>query len=275
MARTDPPRLALTVTGHRSELGRAVAGVPAPAAGPQPAVHINLAGQQANTLLHDGHRWQDFARTLVATTRRALREAQAAGAGQLVHASFAFVRAVEQGAQLEQPLRACVDAVLQAEALVLHGPLPASVVRLGYLYGPGSADLRAYRTAFRLKRPYWSGDAQALQHHLHLQDAATALLAAARARASGKTWYATDGEAASFETFMDAFAHRVGCARPLHLPRLTAPLARIIIRPEHMQQTTLAMPAPPPTPRVPRWRPRFAGHAAGLDQVVQAWQHQA
>jgi nucleoside-diphosphate-sugar epimerase len=259
----------LSITGARSELGRVLARLPAP--GPDASVHVNLSGQHANTLLHDGHAWKDFPRTMPGTTRRAMRAAEAAGASLFVHASFALVRAVERGAKLEEPLQSCVAAILESEAMVLAGPLPACVVRLGYLYGPHSADLRAYRTAFRLGRPYWSGDADALQYHLHQADAASALLAAARAGQAGKTWYATDGLAASFEDFMDAFAHRVGRSRPLHLPLLSRLLARAIIRTEHMQQTALAMPAPTPSPRVPGWRPRFAAYGKGLDQVIEAW----
>lgn len=137
-----------------------------------------MSGQEANTLLHDGHAWKDFPRTLLSATRRALRTARAADSSLFVHASFAFVRAVERGAQLDAPLQSCADAILECEALVLAGLLPACVVRLGYLYGPASADLLAYRKAFRLGRPYWSGDARALQHRLHQSDAVSALAAA-------------------------------------------------------------------------------------------------
>ena len=259
----------LSITGARSELGRVLAKMPA--RGPDAPVHVNVSGQQANTLLHDGHAWKDFARTMPGTTRRALRVAEAAGASLFIHASFAFVRAVDRGGTLDEPLQSCVAGILESEAMVLAGPLPACVVRLGYLYGPHSADLRAYRTAFRLGRPYWSGDAHALQHHLHQSDAASALQAAARAGKAGKTWYATDGYAASFEALMDGFAHRVGRARPLHLPLLSRRLARVIIRTEHMQQTALAMPPSAPSPRVPGWRPRFADYGSGLDQVIEAW----
>jgi nucleoside-diphosphate-sugar epimerase len=263
----------LTITGARSELGGVLARTPR--RGPEVAVHVNLFGQHANTLLHDGHAWTDFARTLTGSTRRALRAARAAGASLFVHASFAFVRAVERGARLEEPLRSCAAAIVESEAMVLAGPLPACVVRLGYLYGPHSADLRAYRTAFRLGRPYWSGVADAPQHHLHHTDAAAALLAAARAGKAGRTWYATDGHPAPFEEFMDAFAHRCGRSRPLHLPLRSRLLARAIIRTEHMQQTALAMPPAAPAPRVPGWRPRFAGYGEGLDQVFQAWRDEA
>ena len=261
--------MTLSITGARLELGRVLEQFPS--RDPGAAVHINLSGQQANTLLHDGHAWKDFPRKLLAGTRRALRAAGSAKASIFVHASFAFVRAVEGGRHIGQPLQSCVDAILECEALVLASGLPACVVRLGYLYGPDSADLRAYRTAFRLGRPYWSGKADALQDHVHQLDAASALRAASRAGNAGKTCYATDGHPLGFEPFMDAFAHRVGRARPLHLPLRSRLLARAIIREEHMQQTSLAMPPRAPLPRVPGWKPLFADYRSGLDQIIEAW----
>ena len=162
-------------------------------------------------------------------------------------------------------------AILECEALVLSGPIPACVVRVGYLYGPESADLRAYRTAFRLGRPYWSGTAKALQYHLHQFDAAAALIAAARPRNVGSIFYATDGRATSFMQLMDAFAHRVGRRTPLHPPLFSKPLAHVIIREEHMQQVALPMPPRAPLPRVPGWKAMFADYRKGLDQIIEAW----
>ena len=115
--------VSMSITGRRSELGRLVARLPTPAAAA--GAHIDLAGQQANTLLHDGHGWKDFARTAHAGTQRALRAARQAGAPMLVHASFAFVHAVEQGARVPEPLRSAAEAILECEALALAGPVPA------------------------------------------------------------------------------------------------------------------------------------------------------
>jgi nucleoside-diphosphate-sugar epimerase len=257
------------ITGSRTELGRVLAGTRAPRATRD--IHINVAGQQANSLLHDGHAWKDFARAALAGTRRALRSARDGGAPMLVHASFAFVHAVERGAGLKDPLRSCVDAILECEALVLSGPMPACVVRLGYLYGPASADLHAYRTAFRLGRPYWSGPRKALQYHLHQLDAAAALLAATPSRNAGKLFYATDGRAISFMQWMDAFARRVGRPTPLHLPLFAKPLAKVIIAEEHMQQAALPMPTGVPVPRVPGWKPKFPDYRDGIDNVIAVW----
>jgi nucleoside-diphosphate-sugar epimerase len=259
----------VATSGARSELGSLLAERREP--GASAGIRINLAGQQANTLLHDGHAWKEFARTALAGTRRAMRAAQADGAPMLVHASFAFVHAVESGARVGEPLLAAVETILECEALALSGPVPACVVRLGYLYGPRSKDLRAYQSAFGLGRPYWSGPSKSLQYHLHQFDAVSALLAAGKPRNAGRILFATDGVPLSFMRLMDAFAHRVGRKTPLHLPWISKPLARAIIREEHMQQTALCMPALAPTPRVPGWKAKFPDYRKGLDQVIEAW----
>lgn len=257
------------ITGLHSELGSIFA--PSVVEGATQNIHFNLVGQQANSLLHDGHAWKDFPQRALAGARRAVREAQAGEASMLVHASFAFVHAFERQVRPKEPLRESVQAILACEELVLRGPLPACVVRLGYLYGPDSADLRAYRRAFRLGRPYWSGQPRAPQYHLHQADAVTALLLAATPSNAGKTFYATDGMPVSFTRMMDAFAQRVGRASPMHLPLWLRPLAHVFIREEHMQQTALAMPPGAPSPRVPGWKPRFADCRLGLDDIVASW----
>jgi nucleoside-diphosphate-sugar epimerase len=250
--------MTLTVTGARSELGRLLAQQRT-----RTNVLINVAGQQANTLLHDGHAWKDFARTALAGVRRALRS----DAKVLVHASFAFVAVGPP----RDPLRSLAQTVLECEHLVLSGPLPACVVRLGYLYGPASRDMRLYQTAFRLGRPYWAGARTALQFHLYETDAVAALLAAARTRNAGKTYYATDGTPLSFMQFMDDFARKLGRRLPLHVPRIATPIIQTIVRKEHMQQCDLAMPARAPTPTVPGWQPRVTDHRDGQDRIIEAW----
>jgi nucleoside-diphosphate-sugar epimerase len=250
--------VSLTITGARSELGQLLAQRRSRA-----SIHINVAGQQANTLLHDGHAWKDFEHTALAGVRRALRTE----AKMLVHASFALVL----GEPKRDPLRSLAQVILECERLALAGPVPACVVRLGYLYGPSSRDLRAYRTAFRLGRPYWAGSRTALQFHLYESDAVEALLAAARARNAGKTYYATDGHPLSFMQFMDDFARKLGRRLPLHVPRIATPIIRAIVRKEHMQQCDLAMPAHAPESRVPGWKPRVTDYRAGQERIIAAW----
>jgi nucleoside-diphosphate-sugar epimerase len=253
-----PASIGMPITGARSELGRLLSQRRPPG-----HVQFNLAGQRANTLLHDGHAWQGFARTALAGARSAMR----ADADMLVHASFAFVL----GRPQKDPLRSIAETILECERLVLSGPLPACVLRLGYLYGPDSRDLRAYRTAFRLGRPYWAGSRKALQYHLHQFDAVSALLAAAKPPHAGRILYATAGKPVSFMQFMDDFARRLGKRFPLHVPTLAKPVIKLLVREEHMQQAALAMPSRAPSPRVPGWKPAFADYRDGLDQVIEAW----
>lgn len=248
-----------SITGRQSELGRILARQ-----GEMPAgVHFNLSGQQANTLLHDGHAWKDYARTARAGTRRAMRS----DAGLLVHASMAFV-CTEPA---RDPLHSLAQVVLECEQMVLSGPTPALVVRLGYLYGPTSQDLRAYRTAFKLGRPYWAGPRDAGQFHLHHDDAASALREAAQPKHAGKTLYASAGPAVPFMRFMDHFARGLGTRCPLHVPRITAPVMQLIVRKEHMQQTALAMPTSPLGPQVPGWTPAVTDYRKGLDDIIAAY----
>jgi len=250
--------MTLSITGARSELGRLLAQQRVPG-----KIHFNIAGQQANTLLHDGHAWKGFAHTALAGARRAMKT----DANLLVHASFAFVHGQPQ----KDPLRSIVQTILECEQLVLSGSVSACVVRLGYLYGPASRDLRAYRTAFRLGRPYWAGPRKALQYHLHQDDAVRALLAAAKPRNAGKILHATDGAPVSFMQFMDDFARKTGRRFPLHAPLIAKPFFKLVVREEHMQQAALAMPAQAPAPRVPGWKPAFPDYRRGLDQIIAAW----
>jgi hypothetical protein len=99
----------MSITGRRSELGALLA-----AQGTAGETHFNVAGQQANTLLHDGHAWRDFSRTALAAARRARQT----DAGLLVHASFALVH----GCPERDPLRSIAQTILECEDLVLAGP---------------------------------------------------------------------------------------------------------------------------------------------------------
>ncbi len=250
--------MGLLITGVRSELGRLLSQRRATG-----KVHISIAGQHANTLLHDGHAWKGFSQAARAGARRTLRT----DANMLVHASFAFVL----GRPQKDPLRSIAETILECESLVLSGPVPACVVRLGYLYGPESRDLRAYRAAFRLGRPYWAGPRKSLQYHLHQYDAVSALLTAANPRNVGRILYATDGTPVSFMQFMDDFARGIGKRFPLHVPLIATPFIKLLVRKEHMQQAALAMPARAPSPRVPRWKPTFSDYHVGLNQIIEAW----
>lgn len=264
----------IVLTGQRTELGQVLVrehtagGVPG-----RGRTLINLSLQGPNTLLSDGHAWwSDAPGHILATTRRALGEAQRTRAGFVVHASYAFLDAAG-AAPAGSWVREVAEAAREAEEMVLGSGRRACVVRVGYLYGPESRDLRAYRRAFALGRPYWAGPRGNLQHHVHTTDAARALVQVAATRPEAPLLHLSDGTPASFADFMDHFAHLVGRSRPLHLPRVAGLLVRPVVATPHQQLCDLAAPAQL-MPRLSRFTPRFRDYRAGLAQVVEAWQTQ-
>ncbi|MHB8718926.1 MAG: NAD-dependent epimerase/dehydratase family protein [Candidatus Dormibacteria bacterium] len=252
------------------ELASVLAGAAAREGASRSRTLVNVALQPPNSLLHDGHAWPARGpRQVLAATRRALTAAAAQRAGFVVHASWALLQA--DPASAGPHLAAYMEAALEAEDLVLRCDRPASVVRLGYLYGPELRDLRAYRRAFLLRRPYWAGPRHNLQHHLHTADAATALIQAASARRQGSLTYATDRHPASFADLMDHFARLVGNGHPLHLPGISRPFVRLVVSELHQEQTELGMPGAA-APPLGGFTPRYGGYRDGLAQVIDAWE---
>lgn len=262
----------LDVTSPRSELALALKRAEGRDGSPGPTgrVVLSIASQPPNSLLHDGYRWRKYQPArLLDDARAAVRQAD--GADFLVHASYLFAGVPPGEAAMGDRLRVIADAALEAESLVLAGTVPACVVRLGYLYGPDSRDLRLYRRAFRIGRLYWAGPGDVLQHHLHADDAATALIAAAGQRSAGTIFAAADDTPASFAAVMDHFARMVGNPLPLHLPRFSRPLTRPFIAEEHVQMVAFpsALAAGEPRPR--NFEPALPDYRAGLRQVVNSW----
>jgi nucleoside-diphosphate-sugar epimerase len=132
-------------------------------------------------------------------------------------------------------------------------------------------DLRSYRAAFRLGRPYWSGPSNALQDFVHHDDAAGALLGRAAIGLQPGLAYATDGHPVAFRELMDHFARLVGNPLPLHLGGVAKLTAWVIIKQEHMEAVKLGVPAAPPSPMVPGWKPAYPDYREGLTQVLADW----
>jgi nucleoside-diphosphate-sugar epimerase len=259
------------VTAPGSELGRVVTRA---LRGEQPGDDtdlLNLTIEPPNTLLHDGHAWKrNRPAQIIARTKAVLADPDHAKADFIVHASYAFIGAAEQGATVGDKLQPIVEAARAAEDLVLVDARPSCVVRLGYLYGPESKNLKAYRTAFRLGRPYWAGPRKKLQYFLHTEDAARAFLQAARRRPKNRVVYATDQKPASFAAFMDHFARLIGNPLPLHLPAISRAVSHLVVAEEHMQMVELGMEGRV-TPDVPGFQPTYGDFRAGLRQVIDTW----
>src|SRR4030095_149505 len=91
LSQRRPETMNVSITGARSELGGILARRRAASA--TESIHIDVVGQQANSLLHDGHAWKDFARTALVGTRRAMRSARTAGGAQPLSPTLGSVAA--------------------------------------------------------------------------------------------------------------------------------------------------------------------------------------
>jgi nucleoside-diphosphate-sugar epimerase len=248
----------------------------------RPDIVCHLAPQRANTLLHDGQKWRGFERSLPAETTSLLaalgRTAARSPAPRLVYAGYAFLYGEARDASEAAPLSAAAlepifAAAAHAEEQVRAAGLSATVLRLGYLYGPEFKDLALYVNSFRVHRLYWSGPKSGLANFLHVEDAAQALTLVADGTAGDDVFNVVDGAPASFGSFIDYFATTYGFHRPGHLPTWSARLVRRFITPQHIRQTALVTTVDASAFRRRfRWAPRYADYRAGLAETVRIMQ---
>jgi nucleoside-diphosphate-sugar epimerase len=251
----------------------------------QPGIVLSLASQRANTLLHDGHKWRGQEQSIPAETSALLLALQTFRSGAadapaplLIYGSYAFLYgnardAVETAPLTVGPLDPAFDAAIRAEGQVRAAGIPATILRLGYLYGPTFKDLALYVKAFRLHRLYWAGPGRGRANFLHVEDAAEALALVAASRPSGEVFNVVDGSPVSFANFMDYFARGYGFAYPRHVPTWSAGLARRFITSQHMRQAALVTTVNDAAFRRRfGWSPRYPNYHTGLDDTIRIMQ---
>lgn len=245
----------------------------------EPEVVLNLTPQIPNTLLHDGHQWQKYDdKTLQQTTTALLKALQNTQINRLIHPSYAFLYGNAQNATEDTPLTVPGDdpifaAAIAAENQITTSNLPSCVLRLGFLYGPQSEDLKKYETSFKLHRPYYAGPENHLANFLHYEDAAQALVQVIEAQPSG-AFNIVDGTPVPFATFIDTYALKLGYSQPGHIPEFTAPVAQVIIKPQQMKLLDQSTTVNSDRIRELGWTPKYPSYEAGLDQTIALWRQQ-
>ncbi len=243
----------------------------------RPDVLLHLEPQVANSLLHDGHDWQNYDQYLPDSTRILLQGCEGAGVGFLVYPSYAFLYGNARNATESTPRTApAADpifvAALQAEDSIIRAATPAAVLRLGYLYGPQSENLKKYVQSYRIFRPYWSGPGGRLTNWLHFADAATALALAVENQPAGQAFNVVDGSPVGFSEVMDTLGLLTVNRRPFHIPTWAEIPARLTIRSQ--QQELLKLSTTVNSDKFRQtfgWSPRYPSYKQGLDQVLETW----
>ena len=182
------------------------------------------------------------ARDLVATntlrvegTRNLIAAAIAAGATRIVGGSFALMGASASGVPDE--VRPAAAAVQSMESQILEASrsraIEGVVLRYGLFYGLEAASTVAMMARARRRMlPTIRGD-RSLLPCIHLDDAASATVAALDRAPDGSTYDIVDDQPVSFSEIVRAVADAAGAPKPIAvpawLPRLVAPyMARMI-----------------------------------------------
>jgi nucleoside-diphosphate-sugar epimerase len=155
-----------------------------------------------------------------------LAAAQAAGARRVIAQSYSGWPNIRTGGPVkteEDPLdpdppkamRSTLDAIKHLEQALAESPLEGIALRYGGLYGPGATDLMV-RMLKRRQVPV-IGNGAGIWSFLHVQDAASAAVAALDRGAAG-VYNIVDDEPAPVGEWLPVLAAAVGAKPPLRIP---------------------------------------------------------
>jgi nucleoside-diphosphate-sugar epimerase len=185
------------------------------------------------TALASGFDLRHFERTFAGTnklrttgTGNLLAAAQAAGTRRVIVQSYAGWPAGRAGAPVTmeddpfdpdppRAMRSTLEAIKYAEQAVASGPIEGIVLRYGSLYGPGATDLMV--EMLRKRQVPVIGDGAGVWSFLHVQDAASAAVAALGDVPPG-VYNVTDDEPAPVSQWLPVLAAAVGAKPPLRVP---------------------------------------------------------
>jgi 2-alkyl-3-oxoalkanoate reductase len=201
-------------------------------------------------------------------TRNLIAASVAAGATRFIGGSFALMGASQFGVPAD--VQAAADAVRSMESQILDasrsGSIEGVVLRYGLFYGPENpSTAQAIALVRRRLLPIVRGDRGQLPF-IHVDDAASATVAALDRAPAGSTYDIVDNQPVSMSEFTRTLAEAARARRPIAipswLPRLVTPyMARMI---------ALRLPLSNEKARAELgWRPSFPTIREGLLQTLQ------
>jgi nucleoside-diphosphate-sugar epimerase len=198
------------------------------------------------------------------------------GASHYLQQSIVWLARPRDGSAFDESSQPLPDALslsaLDAENISFEAGAEAgfnvSVLRCGYFYGPEAAHTRYFAEGLKKRRLPIVGTGDAILANLHVEDAASAFVAATAAGKSG-LWHVVDDEPVTVKEFISYFAERLGAPPPRHVPVW---LARLVAGPYAVSFFTQSTRTSNQRFRQDvGWSPRFPSYREGLDQVVATW----
>jgi nucleoside-diphosphate-sugar epimerase len=171
-------------------------------------------------------------RVRVTGTTNLVASATAAGVGRLVVESLAIWYAPNPNPRNEQaplfvdapePVGTAVRALMEMERIAQAAPLSTIVLRYGGFYGPGTWLGRGgfiYEDTLQRKYPVL-GDGAGYYSWIHVDDAATATVAAVESRETG-IFNVVDDEPAQSRDWLPFYAQTIGAPAPRTIPLMVA-----------------------------------------------------
>lgn len=236
---------------------------------------------RAATAIPPGFRWS---RKAWETNDRIRREGTTAltacaakvGANAYVQESIVWLAAPADGAQFDETAptapRLWYQSAADAESIATTAGAASGVqvatLRFGGFYGPDSRQTRDMGARLVRRRLPIIGDGTALWSNVHLDDAASALIAAIEAGRGG-LWHVVDDRPTSSADFIHEFAHLLGAPEPRSVPAWLASL--FVGRDAVAFATASTRTSNAKIRRELGWSPRYPTTQEGLRQVVDAW----
>jgi 2-alkyl-3-oxoalkanoate reductase len=203
-------------------------------------------------------------------TRNLLHAAIAAGAKRFIAGSFAPIGAAPAMRNPGGDIQAAAVAVRSMESQILdaarRGDIEGIVLRYGLFYGPDNPATRELIQRLRRRRlPTIRNDRGRLPF-IHLDDAASATVAALDRGSSGTIYDIVDDDPISFSMMVEELAAIAGLPRPVRVPER---LLRILM-PFMARQLSIQLQLSNAKARAELdWRPKFPSYREGLRQTLQ------
>jgi nucleoside-diphosphate-sugar epimerase len=208
-------------------------------------------------------------RLRVEGTRNLIDAAVAAGAKRIVVGSFAVFRGAPSS-EVPADMREASEAVRSMELQTLEasrsGRIEGVVLRYGLFYGPeAGSTVQMIAMAKRRMLPTIRGD-RGLLSSIHVDDAASATVAALERAPAGSVYDIVDDRPASFSEIVAGLAEAAGAPRPFAVP---AWLPRLLM-PYMARMIALRLPLSNEKARADLgWRPAYPTIREGLAQTLR------
>lgn len=237
-------------------------------------VVVHVLPQDANVFPHKGLTNAAAKKLISDSTASVVEAAAAAGAKFLVLLS-STAYADTHGEWVDESARvggsAFAKAVADAESKVLHGAVPAAVLRAGTVYGAFDGGLKALGDAVLRARAVFQGDNHAYHNWVHEADLAKAAVLATELQPAGQVFNIVDDSPASATDFAAYVASSLGMPAPaplnppaFALDRMTSDLQRDLLGTSVRVKNGKAK-------EQLGWSPRYASFHPGIDQALMIW----